>query len=229
MAPPVVVPEPVETVPSAAAPARPAYQPNLFAGQPDAPKVVPIRAGGERRTHSSKVQVRHSAVAGELRYEQQSLILASGGDSGSSRSREMLVACNAKVAGPKPRFLAFLIDLALVVAAAGMALGGCVAWAGVSLNGRSAAMFLGGGLLLVWMLYQSLWCAANLDTVGMSWLGLHCVDLNGYRPRPRKRFIRLGVTCLGTLAAGLGLAWALVDEEGLAWQDHVSETFPTRI
>ena len=31
------------------------------------------------------------------------------------------------------------------------------------------------------------------------------------------------------LPAGLGLLWALVDEESLTWQDHISHTFPTPI
>src|SRR6202041_3046551 len=29
------------------------------------------------------------------------------------------------------------------------------------------------------------------------------------------------------LSGGLGLVWALVDEENLTWHDHISKTFPT--
>jgi hypothetical protein len=29
------------------------------------------------------------------------------------------------------------------------------------------------------------------------------------------------------IAAGIGLLWALVDEERLTWHDYMSKTFPT--
>jgi hypothetical protein len=32
---------------------------------------------------------------------------------------------------------------------------------------------------------------------------------------------------LSYTVGGLGLVWALVDEEQLAWHDHISKTFPT--
>jgi hypothetical protein len=32
---------------------------------------------------------------------------------------------------------------------------------------------------------------------------------------------------LSVVSAGLGLVWALVDEENLTWHDHISKTFPT--
>jgi hypothetical protein len=32
---------------------------------------------------------------------------------------------------------------------------------------------------------------------------------------------------LSLAAGGLGLLWALVDEETLTWHDHISKTFPT--
>ena len=33
--------------------------------------------------------------------------------------------------------------------------------------------------------------------------------------------------CLSFCAGGVGLLWALADEEKLAWHDHMSKTFPT--
>jgi len=32
---------------------------------------------------------------------------------------------------------------------------------------------------------------------------------------------------LSLCSLGLGLVWALVDEESLTWHDHISKTFPT--
>lgn len=137
------------------------------------------------------------------------------------------MACNAPVAGISQRVLAFAIDAALVAAISGSVIAGAVLFGGVEFTGRQGVVFCGAAVLLVWLLYQLLWCAANMDTAGMSWVRLRCLDFNGCRPTPRQRFIRFAMFCLGVLAAGLGVAWAVVDEEHLAWQDHVSETFPT--
>ena len=39
--------------------------------------------------------------------------------------------------------------------------------------------------------------------------------------------IVLLTTAIALLAAGIGMLWALVDEDGLTWHDHISGTFPT--
>jgi uncharacterized RDD family membrane protein YckC len=205
---------------------RPAYQPSLFGGK-DASKVVSIRPGTDVRTRAVRGLGHRSAVAGAPRYEQQRLSLAETRAAPRQPAQEGVVFCNAPVAKVARRVLAFAIDFSLVAAASGLVALGTIYGSGVPLAGKQAAVFCGAGLLLVWALYQLLWCAANLDSAGMNWMRLRVLDFNGCRPKPRQRFIRLGVTCLGTLAAGLGLAWALVDEENLTWQDHVSESFPT--
>ena len=41
------------------------------------------------------------------------------------------------------------------------------------------------------------------------------------------RLFRVGAAGLSVLAAGLGILWALVDEESLTWHDHISKTYPT--
>ncbi len=208
-------------------PARPPFQPSLFGGK-EASKVVPIRSGPEIRARAGRGAAQRTTVSGAPRYQQQKLRLAE--TSASSRRHVQdkgVVSCTAPVASVTHRVLAFAIDLSLVTIASGSVMLGFVVWGGVHLAGKPAAVFCGAGLLLAWMLYQLLWSAANLDSVGMNWVRLRLLDFNGYRPKMRQRLVRLGVMCLGTLAAGLGLAWSLVDEEGLTWQDHVSETFPT--
>lgn len=75
--------------------------------------------------------------------------------------------------------------------------------------------------------YKLLWCLAGGDTVGMNWTRLTLVNFDGQVPGRRQRLYRLASGCLSFLAAGVGLLWALVDEETLAWHDHMSRTFPT--
>lgn len=215
-----------QSSPEPAHPARPAYQPSLFTGR-DASKIVPIRPRAESRPRSGRGAGPRTMVASPFRYEQQTLRLGDSSALALPTAPEGVVCCDARVAGIPHRLLAAVADLALVAIAAGPVTLGLFAWGGIPLTGRPAAIFCGAAFLTVWMLYQLLWCAANLDSSGTRWMRLRLVDFNGYPPGRRQRLIRLGVMCLGTLAAGLGLAWALVDEEDLTWQDHVSQTFPT--
>ena len=75
--------------------------------------------------------------------------------------------------------------------------------------------------------YEVLWCLAGGDTAGMRWARLTLVDFDGQRPHRKQRLYRLASGILSLLAAGIGLLWALVDEETLTWHDHISKTFPT--
>jgi uncharacterized RDD family membrane protein YckC len=56
---------------------------------------------------------------------------------------------------------------------------------------------------------------------------LRLLNFDGRPPTREQRMLRLGASFLSVLSAGLGLLWALVDEESLTWHDHISQTFPT--
>jgi uncharacterized RDD family membrane protein YckC len=77
------------------------------------------------------------------------------------------------------------------------------------------------------LLYYLCWCLARRDTPGMRCFHLRLLNFDGYPPSPRQRTIRLLAACLSILALGLGLLWALVDQEYLTWHDHISRTHPT--
>jgi hypothetical protein len=69
-------------------------------------------------------------------------------------------------------------------------------------------------------------CAGG-QTPGMRALRLTLINFDGYPPDHTSRWLRYVGACLGYCAGGLGLLWALLDEESLAWHDHISKTFPT--
>lgn len=77
------------------------------------------------------------------------------------------------------------------------------------------------------LVYHLCWRLAKRDTLGMRCFHLRLLNFDGYPPTPRQRTIRLLAACLSILALGLGLLWALVDQEHLTWHDHISKTFPT--
>ncbi len=92
---------------------------------------------------------------------------------------------------------------------------------------RQALSFLLGVTAVITLFYRALWCLANGDSPGMRFAGLRLVDFDGRRPDREQRGIRQVASLLSLLSAGLGLVWALVDEENLTWHDHISKTFPT--
>ncbi len=96
----------------------------------------------------------------------------------------------------------------------------------VALNAKTWPVLIGVAATLV-IFYQLLWCMANGDTAGMRWARLTLVDFDGQMPQRKQRLYRLASGILSLLAAGIGLLWALVDEETLTWHDHISKTFPT--
>ena len=80
---------------------------------------------------------------------------------------------------------------------------------------------------LIAFFYKFLWLLAEKDSPGMKWVNLRLVDFDNRPPTRSQRAWRLGGACLSVASAGLGLIWALADEEKLTWHDHLSKTFPT--
>jgi uncharacterized RDD family membrane protein YckC len=96
----------------------------------------------------------------------------------------------------------------------------------VGLN-RSAFLMLGGMMVLTAMFYSLLFAIAGALTPGMRWTELRLINFDGFPPDARSRAFRLIGGWISILSGGLGLVWALLDEEGLTWHDHMSKTFPT--
>jgi uncharacterized RDD family membrane protein YckC len=146
--------------------------------------------------------------------------------------RELNLA-GVPVAHPTHRMLAAFVDLSIVVVALGLFLG-VYSLLTILVEGsdgividRQTLPFVGAVTLVFALFYRFLWCLANGDTPGMRFAGLRLVDFDG-RPADREqRCVRQIAAILSLAAAGLGLVWALVDEEKLTWHDHISKTFPT--
>jgi uncharacterized RDD family membrane protein YckC len=140
-------------------------------------------------------------------------------------SLEAVIYTDAPVATPEHRIIAAALDASLVLMAVSVFAVTFYA-AGGSFDANSLPAFGLAGVLL-WALYQGLFCLANGDTPGTAWAQLQDVTFDGHRPTRRQRGFRLFGMCVSLIAAGLGILWALVDEEKLTWFDHMSRTFPT--
>jgi len=137
------------------------------------------------------------------------------------------ISCSAPVALPLLRVLSAAVDGAAVLLGTAIIVGIYISQGGEIKFGSGAAMMLGALVGLVMVLYRALWCLANGDSPGLQAAGLRLVDFDGRRPQRRQRIIRQAASILSLCAAGVGIAWALVDDESLTWHDHISQTFPT--
>jgi uncharacterized RDD family membrane protein YckC len=193
---------------------RPVYQRTLFREMPQALPALPEPT--VRRPVRSR-----AARRGRRTYQGQGAFDFTAEPDGG------VIYCDAPVALPVHRAMAAGLDSSLVLAAFGIFLvifhlaGGTVV-----LNKETIPSFVGVAVLF-WALYCLLFCLSGGDTAGYRWTQLRLLNFDGQPPTREQRMVRFGASLLSLLSAGLGLLWALVDEETLTWHDHISETFPT--
>lgn len=226
LAPELEIPNP----PPAASPGE--VQPSLFRDelrQADGPRIVAIPTLAPSRPASTldREGVRRNAMRSAARraqaHSQQELDLQ---EEQQPKPGESLY-CDARVAPPSQRALAAAADGVVVVLGTAIFLG-FAAWAGVDFTvGRNLLVLPVAMAAVVAALYRGIWCLADSDTPGMRFAGLQLVDFDGRKPKRENRIVRQFAGLLSLLAAGVGLVWALADEESLTWHDHISKTFPT--
>jgi len=221
------------------APERATYQPSLFRDALGSPKVIPIptlsplrtagREGPPIRRSVPRNPPARSRGAAEL---QQALEFHEAPSQPAHFKQAHLtqmegIICQAPVALPAHRMIAGAVDTSVVLLGLGVFVGIFFLAGGDMVLNRQTTPFLVGVAVVIGFFYRFLWTLANGDTPGMCFAGLRLVDFDGRRPDREQRGVRQVAGILSILSAGLGLVWALVDEESLTWHDHISKTFPT--
>jgi uncharacterized RDD family membrane protein YckC len=144
-----------------------------------------------------------------------------------STTVEAVIDCDAPVAAPMHRACAAAIDGSMILIACGLFLSVFHLLGGSLPATRPVMLIVVAAALLIAMFYGFVWVCAGGQTPGMRALRLTLINFDGYPPDGMSRWLRYLGACLGYCAGGLGLLWALLDEESLAWHDHISKTFPT--
>lgn len=204
--------------------ARPAGKPrqaSLFSGQ----KVVPFEAlAATRRQYGRRREAaRMPAGRAAVRAAQTTLELRVP-DAALPRTAEYR---DARVAGMGLRARAAAIDALFCLAAIGVfaatfhLAGGEFCFTRATLPGWTAAALLLSGS------YHLIFALAGKNTAGMACCRLAVVSFDGVPARSRARVARLFWAVVGMASVGLGIAWALLDDERLAWHDMITKTFPT--
>jgi uncharacterized RDD family membrane protein YckC len=137
------------------------------------------------------------------------------------------VFCDQPVATPTHRAVASAIDAAVILIGFGVLLGTFSLLGGSFGAGRMLWIGMGAALCLVTMLYGLIWAIAGRETAGMRFTDLQLITFDGFPLDSRSRALRFASAWLSFCSGGLGLLWAVADEENLTWHDHISKTFPT--
>ncbi len=124
------------------------------------------------------------------------------------------------------RMMAAVMDGTLTV-------GACVAAALVAavnahdllLSPRQIEMGAGLAFVVMGLLYQALFCVLAKNTPGMKYARISLCTFDDQFPTGAQRLGRLGALLLSLLPVGLGVAWAIFDEERLSWHDRLSGTY----
>jgi uncharacterized RDD family membrane protein YckC len=129
------------------------------------------------------------------------------------------------LAGVDRRAMAIVIDGALMLAGfAGLVW--LTAASGLLVHSARAFGFVAVVLLLVVCAgYQALFSALTKATPGMWYAGIGLCTTDGYIPNRAQYWRRLAALPLSVMPLGLGLAWALFDEDQLTWHDRLSGTY----
>jgi len=239
------VPRPAPAEPSPA----PDFAPSAQSVQPPAPprqgllfhvrpygKVIPFDGNLEppappklqtvTRTSSHPAR-RRAAAPNEAQPSLEFLQSAPSAPRKLSTTVEAVIVCDASVAGLMHRACAAAIDGSMILIACGLFLTVFYLLGGSFPSSKPAILIMAAAAALIAMFYGFVWVCAGGPTPGMRALRLTLINFDGYPPDPASRWLRYLGACLGYCAGGLGLLWALLDEETLTWHDHISQTFPT--
>lgn len=127
------------------------------------------------------------------------------------------------------RIMAAVVDFALMLAAflAAVLMAGHNAKDLPSLRATEIGTVL--GLIVVGVLYRAFFYALGNGTPGMKYAGIALCTFDGHEPPRPQRFRRLAALLLSVLPVGVGLLWAIFDDDHLSWHDHLSRTYLRRV
>jgi len=199
------------------------------------PTLTPVRrevreAPGRRMPRSPNWEpgraARGNPAAGRAERQLAQQELFRRGEPEMAPSHEV-ICCDAPVAVPAQRMMAVAADTSLILVASAIVMAVFMTVGGEVILSRQNAPLLVGVVAVLALFYRALWAIADGDTPGMRFAGLRLVDFDGRKPPREARMLRQAAALLSLCSLGLGLVWALVDEESLTWHDHISKTFPT--
>jgi uncharacterized RDD family membrane protein YckC len=93
---------------------------------------------------------------------------------------------------------------------------------------KEIEMGAAAALLLIGVLYHAFFLTLGDATPGMRYAHICLCTFDGHIPSLAQRCSRLGALLLSVATLGLGVAWAIFDEDHLSWHDRLSRTYLSR-
>ncbi len=93
---------------------------------------------------------------------------------------------------------------------------------------RTAEIGAIAGLLIAAAAYYVLFFTLARTTPGMLYAQLRLSTFEGCMPTRAQRWTRLAAMLVSVLPVGLGIAWAIFDDDQLCWHDRLSRTYVCR-
>ena len=123
------------------------------------------------------------------------------------------------------RLMAAVVDVSLVVAA--FLAAALLATFGIhdAFPVKSAELAGAAMLLVTGVLYQALFFSLSEATPGMRYAGISLCTFDEQKPTRKQLRLRVGALALSMLPIGLGVLWAIFDDEHLSWHDRLSGTY----
>jgi hypothetical protein len=145
------------------------------------------------------------------------------------RTEPSLAVAALELAPMHQRVLAAVVDLSLI-SAAFLASGFLAStYARVLPPIREIEIGSAVALCLIAVLYQAVFFTLARATPGMKYARLELRSFADRRPARAQRCARMAALLLSLLPAGLGVLWAIFDEQHLCWHDRLSKTYPHKI
>ena len=96
-------------------------------------------------------------------------------------------------------------------------------------DGKAGIALVAALPCLLWAIYEYVFLVHAGGTPGMEMAHIGLATFDGYAvPRAMRRWRALAMMLAG-FSLGLGLLWALLDEDTLCWHDRITKTYPVRI
>jgi uncharacterized RDD family membrane protein YckC len=90
---------------------------------------------------------------------------------------------------------------------------------------RVMELIAAGTLLAIGVLYHAIFLRFAGTTPGMRYAGISLCTFDDQKPTPWQMRRRVGAVLVSLLPVGLGVLWAIFDEDHLSWHDRISRTY----
>jgi uncharacterized RDD family membrane protein YckC len=85
------------------------------------------------------------------------------------------------------------------------------------------------GIVLTGLVYYAFFFSLAICTPGMKYAGIGLCTFDNESPTRAQLRRRLGAMVLSLLPVGLGLVWAVFDDDHLSWHDRISQTYLRKV